>query len=135
MIISFYAALLALMLFILSVRVIRQRNSMRTGLGDGGDFFLQRDIRIHSNFIEYVPLCLMLLFLAEMQGLAEWSVHALGLLLVIGRIAHAYALYSQPDSKTFPKWTMRFRIVGMSLTFMALLVPALFLLVQAAFWL
>lgn len=135
MIISFYAALLAIMLFILSVRVIRQRNNVKLSIGDGGDFFLQRDTRMHANFIEYVPLCLMLLFLAEMQGLAEWAVHALGLALVVGRIAHAWALYSQPNATSLPQWTLRARILGMSLTFAALLVPAIFLLIQAATWL
>ncbi len=42
-------------------------------LGDGGDPALLQRIRVHANFVEYVPFALLLLALVEMSGLRrEW---------------------------------------------------------------
>ena len=56
-----YVALLALWLLVLSARVIRERQAARVSLGDGGNRRLQRAIRGHANFVEYVPLALLML--------------------------------------------------------------------------
>jgi uncharacterized membrane protein YecN with MAPEG domain len=46
----FYAALAALILMILSFRVIRLRRRLSVGLGAGGHAKLVRAIRSHGNF-------------------------------------------------------------------------------------
>ena len=113
-----YAGLLALMLVVLSVRVIRVRRTARVALGDGGDVLLQRRTRVQANFSEYVPLCLLLMLLAELQGVPALALHAIGLLLLLGRISHAYGVSQEPETFTF-------RVAGMAMTFAALGIGAL----------
>lgn len=64
-----YAALLALLLLALSMRVVDGRRRFGVNLGDGGNAAMQRRIRAHANFIEYVPLLLILLALLEAAAL------------------------------------------------------------------
>jgi hypothetical protein len=85
---------------------------------------LQRAIRVHGNFAEYVPLALVLLLLAELGGGSPWLLHAIGLSLTTGRVAHAYGV-SQANEN------YRFRVLGMALTFTAILVGAVSCLAAA----
>ena len=71
MIISTYAALLAFYYIYLSFNVIKVRRKEQISLGDNGNVKLQRAVRAHANFMEYVPFTIILLFLAEYQGLAS----------------------------------------------------------------
>ena len=73
-----YAGALALLFLVLSVNVVRTRRDSKVNIGDGGDQLLQRRIRAHGNFAEYVPLVLLLIVFAEVGGAAKWLVHALG---------------------------------------------------------
>ena len=57
----FYGSLLGLFLIVLSARVIRQRQSARVSFGDGNDKRLGRRIRAQANFVEYVPITLILM--------------------------------------------------------------------------
>ena len=87
-----YAALCALVVLALALRVILLRWSTKTGIGDGGDRRLARAIRIHGNAVEYVPLALILLLLAELSGASPSLLHGCGIVLVVARIAHALGL-------------------------------------------
>lgn len=89
---AFYGALIALLGFILSMRVIRQRRGKRIGLGDGGDAALARASRVFGNFTEYAPLFVILLALAELTGVPLHWLHLYGVLFTAGRIAHALGL-------------------------------------------
>ncbi|HEY3305607.1 MAG TPA: MAPEG family protein [Candidatus Binatia bacterium] len=55
-IVPFYASLLALLFFFLSERVIWTRRQEQIPLGDRRNVRLQRAMRVHVNFAEYVPL-------------------------------------------------------------------------------
>jgi len=112
-IVPFYAALLAALYIFLSARVIRMRVSNRIGLGDGGNPRLQRAIRVHANFSEYVPLALILTVFVEMQHSAPALVHALCLSLLVGRVIHSYAVSEEKED-------VRLRVAGMILTFVTL---------------
>ncbi len=62
MVTALYAALLALLLFILSIRVIGLRGNLAFAFiaqSRGDDERLQRAIRAHGNFTEYVPTMLI----------------------------------------------------------------------------
>ena len=120
-----YAALLALFFMFLSFRVIGFRRSAKIALGDGGDSVLLRRQRAHGNFAEYVPLALLLMALAELQGLPSWKLHAIGLLLLVGRGLHAYGVSRDPEP-------LRLRVYGMILTFAALLAGSVGNLVMTA---
>ena len=120
-----YAALLALLFVALSIRTLRLRRSLRIAIGDAGDERMLRAMRVHANFAEYVPLCLLMLFLLEGQGAAAWMVHALCIGLLLGRLAHAFGV-SQPREN------YRFRIFGMAMTFVTLIASSGWLLVAWA---
>lgn len=114
---ALYAALLAPLFILLSVRVIRARRGAKAAIGDGGSADLLRRIRVQGNFAEYVPMALILIGLAESLDAPAVILHALGLSLLAGRASHAYGV-----SKT--NETFAFRIVGMGLTLTVLGVAA-----------
>ncbi|MEM9032054.1 MAG: MAPEG family protein [Pseudomonadota bacterium] len=113
MITGLYAGLLGLLLVVLSVRVIGYRGAKGISIGDNGDEIMLRRIRAQGNLVEYAPLALILLALAEIQGLPSWLVHLFGLILLAGRLSHAAALSSPTPRPVF-------RVGGMALTFLAL---------------
>lgn len=119
-----YAGLLALLLVALSINVIRMRWQYRQGLGDGGHQALARAVRVQGNFIEYAPLGLILIWLLESAGFYPAVVHALGIALVLGRVAHGWGL-SQSDGPSIG------RAAGMFLTFSVLIVGGLLALYWA----
>jgi uncharacterized membrane protein YecN with MAPEG domain len=125
-IVPFYASLLAALYIFLSVRVIRMRVTSRVGLGDGSDPRLQRAIRVHANFSEYVPFALILVAFVEMQHSAPVFVHALCLSLLTGRLVHSYAVSQQKED-------VRLRVAGMTLTFVTIRGAALRLFVAFLF--
>ena len=73
-----YAGVVTLFFVFLSFRVIGGRRAARVALGDGGDRILLRRLRVHGNFAEYVPLAIVLMALAELQGAPAWTLHLVG---------------------------------------------------------
>ena len=124
MIVSIYAAILALVYLQLSVYVVKVRRDNRQSIGAGNSMVLERAIRAHSNFIEYVPLAIILLFLSEYQGMASHYCHLLGAILVLGRLLHASNI-SQVNEK------LKVRVFSMLLTFAVILITAISLLLDA----
>jgi uncharacterized membrane protein YecN with MAPEG domain len=98
-----YAGLCGLLLVVLYLRISQRRLTAKIGLGTGGDDELERRVRAHGNFIESVPLALVLLFLFEHAGAEAAYVHAFGIALVVSRVAHAQGI-----SKTSGRSTGRF---------------------------
>jgi uncharacterized membrane protein YecN with MAPEG domain len=84
-----YAAILVLMFVLLSIRVIQMRASAKIGIGTGNDPAMERRIRVHGNFAEYVPLALLLLAFMEMQQHSRYLIHILCIVLIVARIVHA----------------------------------------------
>ena len=113
-----WASLLAFLYLWLAAQVILARYRTRTALGSGGDAGLERAIRAHANFAEYVPLSLVLLVMAELQGAQGWLLHGLGAALLIGRTLHGFGI-SRTDE------VLAFRSSGMILTLTVLASAAL----------
>lgn len=120
---AIYAALAAFAMVYLSVRVIRLRRSRKVSVGHGGDPALERAMRLHGNFIEYVPLLLVLLGIAELQGLPGWGVHLIALVITAGRVMHFIGFRSAEAPGLF-------RVLGMVCTFTTLLLLGVVLLAQ-----
>ena len=116
-----YAALLALLFVALSIRTLRLRRSLKIVLGDAGNDQMLRAMRVHSNFAEYAPLGLIVLYLVEAQGAPVLFIHALGMCLLVGRLSHAYGVSQVREN-------YRFRVVGMAMTFTTLLACSAYLL-------
>lgn len=113
-----YAGLLGLLFIRLSFAVIGVRRSEQVSLGDGDSGKLQKASRVHGNFAEYTPLALLLIGMLELNGAPWWLVHGLAAPLLVGRVLHAYGLGAAQQ-------IIRFRIVGMVLTFLSLGASAL----------
>ncbi|WP_394175296.1 MAPEG family protein [Thalassotalea litorea] len=115
---GFYAGILALLHIALSFKVIGLRRRLKIGLGDGGDKALNKAIRIHGNFVEYIPLALLLLAISEINGGSSFILHAVGGALVTCRFLHAFGI-----TKSSGKSWQRF--VGVLGTFIAILILAI----------
>lgn len=89
---ALYIGLFGILLIVLSLRVSFVRRDARVALGDGDNELLRRRIRAHSNFVEFVPIALLLLMLAEHTGLGSLFIHLFGIVLLAGRISHAYGI-------------------------------------------
>ena len=117
MITAVYAAGIALLFVALSVRTIFLRSRLKLSIGHGDHPELERAVRAHSNFSEYVPLALLLIYFLETQSNDSNLIHFLCISLVAGRCLHALGV-SQTNEKT------GLRIAGMAFTFVALISPA-----------
>ena len=123
-IVPVYAAIFAVMLVGLSLRVAKTRGDVQIAIGDGGNIVLRRAIRVQGNFTEYVPMALILFTFVEMQGWPRWLVHGLCLVLLAARALHAYGIAQEPED-------IRLRATGMATT-AVLLVGAAGLLLYSA---
>lgn len=112
---ALYAAIQAILLVVASINVTRNRIKQEVDLGDGGKDNMLRAIRAQGNFIEYVPVALILMFLLELNRESAALLHGLGITLVIGRLLHFYSIVGKQ---------MLARQIGMLSTFAVLLVGA-----------
>lgn len=93
---ALWAGLHMILLLVLSLLVVRQRQKHHVNIGDGGIEELQRAIRAQGNATEYIPAGIAgLAVLAIAGGGAAASpivVHVAGAVLFIGRLVHAVSL-------------------------------------------
>jgi uncharacterized membrane protein YecN with MAPEG domain len=107
---------------VLSWRVI-QRRGKGIYLGDGGDQALLRVIRGHANFAEYVPLALLMMGFLEVSRFSIYVLHALGIVVLVARLLHGYALSFTAHSSFGRFW-------GSTLTFVVLAIEAVLCIYQ-----
>ncbi len=111
---SVFASVLTAIYVKLAFNVISYREKNKVSLGSGGFSDLEKAIRAHGNFSEYVPIALILMGCLELNGAPWWLVAIFGLTLVAGRIFHAIGIMEEP-----PKFDNRIR--GMKFTFNTLM--------------
>lgn len=112
MISAFYAALSAVIIFWLSLNVIKIRRKHRVSVGDGENAELKTAMAAQSNAVEYIPITLLLIYALEYNGANLLFIHLAGILLIIGRMVHARGLLGE---------TLRIRVLGMKITLYTLL--------------
>lgn len=115
---ALYAGLSALLIIALAFRVVAFRRGNKVGLGSGGHHMGQVLVRAHANAVEYVPLALLLMLIAEINGLSDVWLHCLGGALILGRALHAVGLIAGKGGYHFGRFT------GTSLTWLVILVLA-----------
>lgn len=120
------SGILGLLFFIHSTRTINGRRLTRTNLGDGGNELMQRRIRIHANFAEYIPLLLFFLLLLEINEVALFILIIFSLLIIAGRLLHFYGLFSEET----PGWA---RVLGIHFTLWPLLLGSMYLVYLGMF--
>ena len=122
-----YAALSALLLLLLAYRVVQARWKYGTSLGVGTEPGMERAVRVHANFVEYVPLALLLMALAEANGAPRASLHAAGAVLLVSRLLHAWGL-SHVSGRSFGRF---YGTAGTWLTLLSLSLGNLLLIVSS----
>lgn len=98
--ITIFAAVACGLIFLaLSIGISYLRITRRVSLGDGGDYLLGRTIRAHANWAEFVPISLILLWLAETTQANHVVLWVAAAMLVVGRFLHAWGLVTKRLTK------------------------------------
>src|SRR5258705_338160 len=84
--------LLGLVSMVIAFKAGRLRGKKNIPLGDGGDRELLLAMRRQGNFVEYVPLALILIGLLELNHVQPVALHTLGAALVVARVSHAFGM-------------------------------------------
>lgn len=95
---TMYAAILGLLFVPFTMYVGLYRAKHKITLLDGGDQVLARRIRAQGNFVETVPLAVILLVLMELNGAGSALLHSLGAVLVVARVMHYVTIATNPSN-------------------------------------
>ena len=125
---AFYLAILALIYAVLALRVAGLRRANRVLFGDADNAGLRTAIRVHANFIEYVPIIALLVALLEMSGMPATRVHLLMGALLLSRLLHPMGMAARPGTWQFNAG----RVATILLTLVVLVAAAIQALVR--FW-
>ena len=110
------AAAAAVLHIWLAGRVSQLRRGFRISIGDGGNEALHRRIRAHGNYIENMPLVLILLALLELAGGDPRILWGGAIIFIVARLLHAFGMDRDPPSKL--------RMFGMMGSILSLLILA-----------
>ncbi|MEZ5789449.1 MAG: MAPEG family protein [Nitratireductor sp.] len=121
---ALYAAVLALLMIALSTWVTLLRAKLQISILHGDSMALAERIRMHGNFIENVPMALIIMGLAETGGAPTTWVNAVGIMLVVGRLLHPLGM-QHDKAATFT------RIAGGLMTTLAVLTGVYLILSSA----
>lgn len=121
----FYSGIFGLFFVVLSVRTLLLRRKFGIAIGNNNQPILERASRVHSNFAEYVPMALLLIYFLELKMQSNTWIHFVCIVLLVGRISHAYGV-SQTQEK------LMYRVIGMALTFMVIISTSVRLMIGYA---
>ena len=118
-----YTALFAIFALVLSFKAgsFRGKSGVSVLYGDPANMELAEKVRVHQNFLEYVPMILILMGAIELTGGSTVFLHGIGIALIVTRIAHAIGL--KHDNMAHPG-----RLVGAGGTALITLVSAIYAL-------
>ncbi len=116
-----FAAVLGLLLLVLSFLASRYRLKFKQGLGVSEDIDFQAAVRAHANLAEYAPIGLIMLAIAELNGVPGALVYWTGMGFVVGRLLHAFGMI---NGRGGPHMA---RMAGILLTWLAILALSLLL--------
>jgi hypothetical protein len=92
---ALYGSLLALVGLGLGALVSVQKRKLKVSLGDGGHQALIEANRRHMNWLENVPLLIVLFAVMEINGVPRTWLHALGATLLVGRLIHPFGISAE----------------------------------------
>jgi uncharacterized membrane protein YecN with MAPEG domain len=117
-----FAAALGLLLVVLSFLVSRHRLRLKQNLGVSEDIDFQATVRAQANLVEYAPIGLIMLAIAELNGVSGTLIYWTGLGFVVGRLLHAFGMINGRGSPHMA------RMAGIVLTWLGIVVLALLLI-------
>jgi uncharacterized membrane protein YecN with MAPEG domain len=120
---ALYAGLLGLISMGVAFPAGSLRGRLGVSIGDGGHRELLLAMRRHANFVEWVPLALILIALLEKNGAKAWAIHTLGAALVVARLFHAVGIRAETIKR--PE-----RFIGATVTALVTIVASVGLIVQ-----
>ena len=82
------AAVFGILHVIFTLRVGNYRFKSRISLGDGGDPEMRNRVRAHGNFVENVPIAVLLILLNDLDGAQDNTLILMGSILLISRLTH-----------------------------------------------
>lgn len=110
-----YAGLLSILIIFLSYRVTLFRRSEKKGVEQSDCSMAMRcAIRAQANAVEYVPIAILLLLMLELNHLNPILTNVFGMMLLVGRVLHAWGLSSSPGPT-------KGRFIGTLLTWLSIL--------------
>ena len=120
---ALWSGAMIVLLVVLGARVAMTRRSNKVLLGDGSNAQVLLASRVFGNASEYIPAGIGALALLAMLGMPAYVLHGLGGALFAGRLIHAVSLSDKRPTAG--------RIIGMSLTFLPLILAGSMLVVHA----
>ncbi|NUO50149.1 MAG: MAPEG family protein [Polyangiaceae bacterium] len=121
-VVALYGSLNALFNLYLANNVSNARKKHKVSIGHKENKDVELAARIHGNNAEFVPLALLMLLIAELQGLSAMWLHVLGGALFVGRVLHAYGM---------PKPAPNFgRFTGVATTWICIAATSVWILVM-----
>jgi len=121
LVLSLTVAVLSFFYFALTVMVVRCRRKFKLPYLVNEDKQLVVKVRAHANFIEYVPLALIIMLMSVMLAVPVFILSLASIMLICGRVLHAYSLL-----KLEHKHIYTCRVAGMVLTFVMILLLSIF---------
>jgi uncharacterized membrane protein YecN with MAPEG domain len=101
---GFYAAIAAIILLCLAFNVSFARVRSGVMTGDGGHADMLGPLRAHGNAVEYLPIALIVMMTLELEHGSIVLLHVIGVLLVVGRLLHAFGLLRTTGSSFGRFW-------------------------------
>ena len=110
---ALYAGILTVFSLVLSGKAggFRGKTGISILHGEPSNMDLAQRVRVHQNFLEYVPMALILMGIIEVNGGNATFLHVFGVVLIISRVAHAIGL--KHDNMAHPG-----RVIGAGGTFL-----------------
>jgi uncharacterized membrane protein YecN with MAPEG domain len=121
---ALWVGLHLILLLVLSLLVVRQRQRHKVALGDGGVPELAQAIRAFGNATEYVPAAMVGIAVLALVEAPALAIHLTGFFLFAGRLLHGFGL-SRSGGTSFA------RAIGITLTWLAYVFASVALLFYA----
>ncbi|PFG10908.1 MULTISPECIES: MAPEG family protein [unclassified Marinobacter] len=119
-----FAAVIGILLLFLSAVVVKYRIKYGKDMGITDDRDFEAAVRAHGNLVEYAPLTLLMLGIAELNGVSNGFIYWIGMAFVLGRILHAWGMFQGQGGPH------KARMVGILLTWISILMIAVLLLLN-----
>ncbi len=113
-----YAGLCGLLLLVISLNIFREYIRIAVNSVSRSEELWKRAERAQHSFVEFVPMCLILMFMIELHGAPAPVLHSLGITLVCARILHAYGVGKGSAANVM-------RIIGTQTTYLTLMITSL----------
>ena len=118
-------AVLGLLLVFLGLNISRHRMKFKIGLGDGGNFVLNKAIRAHGNTAEHAPIFILLTLVYEIVVGSTGFLMGCATVFVLARLLFIYGMFSYTGKRASNP-----RMYSSSVNYAVQLVLAVALLMQ-----